>query len=166
MLHRRLIVICDRTSRRNESTCVPCFKRVNGMSVERKVCFSHWRLLSLVVIVCTGIEWRFFNINNFKLFPYDAGPPLYLLGRGAVVSLRNLKHQQRNAATSPHSFGVASTTVFHVSFSFHLLSLSGRILSIQSSLADRPLMFVLVSLFLVCPPVSFYCRQRSIIMSS
>ena len=43
--------------------------------------------------------------------------------------------------------------MFHVSASFLLLSLFGRIVSSQSSLSDHRPMFVLVSLFLVCLPV-------------
>ena len=41
----------------------------------------------------------------------------------------------------------------HVSLSFQLPSLSGRVVSSQSSFIDRRPMFVLVSLFLVCLPV-------------
>ena len=49
-----------------------------------------------------------------------------------------------------HCFGLQMS---HVSFSFQLLSLSGRIVSSQSSLLDHRPMFVLVSLFVVSPAV-------------
>ena len=57
--------------------------------------------------------------------------------------------------------------MFHVSITFHLLSLSDRIVSSQSNLLDRRTMFVLVSLFLVCLPVFlllFSAKYHNVLM--